>query len=453
MDKNSFFKFKIKYYIEKLLDFKLFDLIALSIVVLLILLNIFLYSIRQEVEYKKNDKYENIKVNLSEDFNFFLNTNHQINYKIKKKDTIIKILSDIGISDNATFDILKAMKEKINPKSIVVGQNLDIKYHIKRSYKDIVDEKKDLEEWPVLDELIVNVNPETQIVIIKQNDGSYSSFETKKELNKKIVKYNFVINSSLFVDGKKEGVPNGTMIDLINLYSFDIDFQRDIRSGNEVEILLESFYDQEGEFAKNGNILFSSITVRNRPIEIYLFNNKKNNQYLNKDGRPIKKPLLKTPINGARLSSGFGMRRHPILGYNKMHKGLDFAAPTGTPIFAAGNGAITYRARRGAYGNFILIRHNNGYETAYAHLSRFNRKFRKGVRVKQGDVIGYVGTTGRSTGPHLHYEIRKNGKQIDPGNIKAIISKKLPKKDLKKFFEQKDHLDSLRAITIKQSLF
>ena len=188
MDKNSFFKFKIKYYIEKLLDFKLFDLIALSIVVLLILLNIFLYSIRQEVEYKKNDKHENIKVNLSEDFNFFLNTNHQINYKIKKKDTIIKILSDIGISDNETFDILKAMMEKINPKSIAVGQNLDIKYHTKTSYKDIVDEKKDLEEWPVLDELIVNVNPETQIVIIKQNDGSYSSFEAKKELNKKIVK-------------------------------------------------------------------------------------------------------------------------------------------------------------------------------------------------------------------------------------------------------------------------
>ena len=453
MSKATFFKFKVKHYVERLLDYKLFDLIASSIVILLIILHLFLYSTQKEDNYQKSDEYKNIEVSLSEDFNFFLNTNHLINYKIKKKDTIIKILSDIGISDNEIFDILKVMREKINPKSIVVGQNLILKYHVKKSYKDIINENKEAEESSILNELIIKVDSETQIAIIRQSDDSYLSFKVEKELNKKIVKYDFIINNSLFFDGQKFGVPTNTMINIINLYSFDVDFQRDIRAGDRVEILLENFYDQDGEFVKNGNILFSSLTLRKKPVDIYLFNNGKSNQYLSKDGRSITKSLLKTPINGARLSSGFGLRRHPVLKYTKMHRGLDFAAPRGTPIFAAGNGAITYRGRRGAYGNFILIKHNNGYETAYAHLNRFNNKFKKGSRVEQGDVIGYVGTTGRSTGPHLHYEIRKNGKRVDPSRIKTIISKKLPKKGLKKFFEQKNYIDSLRTITSNQNLF
>lgn len=416
-------------------------------------MQIILHSFKKEDITVEKENYENIKVELSEDFNFFLNVNHQINYKIKKKDTLIKILANIGISDNDTFNILKAMKEKINPKSLIAGQELILKYHINRNYKDIINDKKEVEEWSILDELIIKINAETQISILRQDDENYISYEVKKELTKKIVKYDFTINNSLFVDGQKSGVSANIMVNLINLYSFDIDFQRDIRSGDKVELLLEAFYDNDGKFVKDGKILFSSLNIRKNPIDIYLFNNGKFDQYFNKDGRTIKKSLLKTPINGARLSSGFGMRKHPILGYNKMHQGLDFAAPTGTPIFAAGNGTITSRGRRGAYGHFILIKHNNGYETAYAHLSRYSRKFRKGSRVKQGDVIGYVGSTGRSTGPHLHYEVRKNGKRIDPRKMKMIVSKKLPKKELKKFFEKRDYIDSLREITIKQNLF
>ena len=242
MSKATFFKFKVKHYVERLLDYKLFDLIASSIVILLIILHLFLYSTQKEDNYQKSDEYKNIEVSLSEDFNFFLNTNHLINYKIKKKDTIIKILSDIGISDNEIFDILKVMREKINPKSIVVGQNLILKYHVKKSYKDIINENKEAEESSILNELIIKVDSETQIAIIRQSDDSYLSFKVEKELNKKIVKYDFIINNSLFFDGQKFGVPTNTMINIINLYSFDVDFQRDIRAGDRVEILLENFY-------------------------------------------------------------------------------------------------------------------------------------------------------------------------------------------------------------------
>ena len=453
MNKYPFFNVKIKNYIEKLLDCKSFYLIVLFFIVSLVILQFFLHFNNEDETNIKSDEYENIKVNLSGDFNFFLSTNYVIDYKIKKKDTFIKILSDIGISDNATFNILKAMKVKINPKSIIAGQDLTLKYHIKKSYKDVINANQEIEEKSILDELIIKIDPEKQIVIVRQDDGSYTSFESKKELTKRIIKHDFVINNSLFVDGQKSGISANSMINIINLYSFDVDFQRDIRKGDKVELLLEGFYDNDDEFIKDGDILFASLTLRKRPIDIYLFKNDKFNQYFNKDGRSIKKSLLKTPINGARLSSGFGLRRHPILGYNKMHRGLDFAAPRGTPIFAAGNGTIKYRGRKGAYGNFITIQHNNGFKTAYAHMSRFNRKFRKGSRVQQGDVIGYVGTTGRSTGPHLHYEVRKNNKRIDPRKMKTIISKKLPKKDLKRFFERRDYIDSLRTITMSKNLF
>lgn len=444
---------KIKQYIEKLLDYKLFDVIALSVIILLILIQTVFYFLHKKEDVNDNYQYDNIKVNISEDFNFFLSTNYTVKYKIKPKDTFIKILSNINLSDNDVFNILKAMKSKINPKSIIVGQELIIKYYINKNYHDVIADKENIEEQVILSELIIKLNAEKQIVIVRQNDDDYIAFESQKELTKKIVKYSFEINNSLFVDGQKSGISANSMINIINLYSFDVDFQRDIRDGDHFEVLLESFYDNEGTIIKDGDILFASLTLRKNPFNIYLFKNANNIQYLDEKGRSIKKSLLKTPINGARLSSGFGMRRHPILGYNKMHRGLDFAAPRNTPIFAAGNGTIKYRGRKGAYGNFIEIKHSNGYSTAYAHMNKFNKRFRRGSKVKQGDVIGYVGTTGRSTGPHLHYEVRKKGKRIDPRKIKTIVTTKLRKKDLRKFYKRKDYIDSLRAITLNQTLF
>ena len=204
--------------------------------------------------------------------------------------------------------------------------------------------------------------------------------------------------------------------------------------------------DDSGKVVKSDVIKYATLTLSGNPVRIYRFKNKDgHNNYYNEKGHSAEKALMRTPIDGARLSSGFGRRKHPILGYTKMHKGVDFAAPRGTPIYAAGNGTVTYAARKGGYGNFISIRHNGTYTTAYAHMKGFRRGVRKGSRVNQGQVIGYVGTTGRSTGPHLHYEIRKNNRQVNPLRIKMPSGNKLKGKQLVTFLTAKDQIDDAYA--------
>jgi len=231
---------------------------------------------------------------------------------------------------------------------------------------------------------------------------------------------------------------------MINLYAYDIDFQRDIKSGDKFEMLVESFFDETGKKIKDGNVLFSSLTLKDKTVETYLHKVGDRFEYFDSQGNSVRKSLLRTPVNGARISSGFGMRRHPILGYSKMHKGADFAAPTGTPILAAGSGSITYMGVKGGYGNYVQIKHNNDYSTAYGHASRFNKKFRNGSKVKQGDIIAYVGSTGRSTGPHLHFEVIYKGSQINPAKVKATSGIRLSGKDLIKFKLSKSEIDGYR---------
>jgi murein DD-endopeptidase MepM/ murein hydrolase activator NlpD len=233
------------------------------------------------------------------------------------------------------------------------------------------------------------------------------------------------------------------MLNMINLYSFDVDFQRDIRGGDKFEVLFESFYDEKGNRVKDGDVLFASLNLeKKRTLDMYLNKSSGKNEYFDAKGNSVRKSLLKTPINGARISSGFGARRHPILGYTKMHKGIDFAAPMGTPIFAAGSGTITHYGLRGGYGNFVQIRHNAEYSTGYGHASRFVKKLRLGSKIKQGETIAYVGSTGRSTGPHLHYEIIFKGKPVNPANVKSTSGLRLAGKDLKRFLESKVQIDS-----------
>jgi len=255
------------------------------------------------------------------------------------------------------------------------------------------------------------------------------------------------IKNGLFVDGVESGISQNAMMNMINLYGYDIDFQRDIHSGDKFEMLVESFYHESGKKVRDGNVLYSSLALQNRTIEIYMHKIDDKIEYFDAKGSSIKKSLLRTPINGARVSSGFGMRRHPILGYSKMHKGVDFAAPSGTPILAAGNGTISFMGRKGGYGNYVLIRHNNDYSTAYGHASRFNRKLKNGAKVKQGDVIAYVGTTGRSTGPHLHFELLYRGAQVNPAKVKATSGIRLVGKELVRFENSKSEIDKYRKNT------
>jgi murein DD-endopeptidase MepM/ murein hydrolase activator NlpD len=243
------------------------------------------------------------------------------------------------------------------------------------------------------------------------------------------------IENSLFVDAQAQGLPDSVILELIKLYSFGVDFQRELQPGNTFEVLYEQYITDDGSVVPGkGNIVYARLGLDGRVMPLYRYEDKAGEvEYFDTTGASAKKPLMKTPIDGARISSGFGMRFHPILGYTKMHKGIDFAAPRGTPIYAAGDGVIEKAGKFSSYGNYCRIRHRAGLETAYAHMQGFHAGIRPGSRVKQGQVIGYVGTTGRSTGPHLHYEILIGGKQVNPAGVKLAGGRALGGKDLKAF--------------------
>lgn len=366
---------------------------------------------------------------------------------VESGDTVLGFLLDVGLDEEKVVKVLSVLKKKLDPRDIVVGHSMIAKYKVKMKRDDL---GKITGKIVFLDEFKIVTSPEIEYVVIKDKSGDFVAKKVKHELIQKIARYKGKINEGLFVDATKAGASANAVMNMISLYGYDVDFQRDIRSGDEFEIVVEAFYNEGGKKVKDGNVLFAMLDLANkRKIAMYAHRMPNGTlQYFDKKGYSVKKSLLRTPINGARVSSGFGFRRHPVLGYSKLHKGVDFAARTGTPIFAAGDGKIIYRGRYGGYGNFIKIKHNSTYQTAYAHMSRFNRRFRNGSRVKQGDVIGYVGTTGRSTGPHLHFEVIRRGKAINPSRVKSVSGSRLKGSKLKEFEKTVAEIEKYRK-TIK----
>ena len=267
---------------------------------------------------------------------------------------------------------------------------------------------------------------------------TYQNKEFNYEINKipltsKKVYVSGEIKTSLYQAMKDQNLSEIVINEIIRIYSFDVDFQRDIYEGDTFEMFFNKKVNKEGKTIQIEDPNYLMLSSRGTPLIYYLYETDEFSEYFDEKGKGMTKSLMKTPINGARLSSSYGMRKHPISGYNKMHKGVDFAAPTGTPIFAAGNGVIEYAGRNGGYGKYIRIRHDSTYKTAYAHLSAYKKGISSGSRVKQGDVIGFVGSTGKSTGPHLHYEIIVNGKQINPATLKLPSGRKLNENQLEEF--------------------
>jgi len=242
-------------------------------------------------------------------------------------------------------------------------------------------------------------------------------------------------------------VPDAVTVEMIRLFSHSVDFQRDIRSGDSFDVYYSRKYDEDGEPVMMGDVLYASMTTRGRERALYRFTTPDDGltDYYDEDGQSMRSFLMRTPIDGARISSSFGPRRHPVLGYNRMHKGTDFAAPTGTPIYAAGNGTVVRASRYGSYGNYVRIRHANGYETAYAHLNGYGPGIRSGVRVEQGQIIGYVGATGRVTGAHLHYEVLYNDEQVNPQTIDLPSGRRLEGDVLEAFNEERAHIEAQMA--------
>ncbi len=283
--------------------------------------------------------------------------------------------------------------------------------------------------------------------------GSFAAREVLMPLTFEIARIAAPVRTSLYGTALELGATDREVAALADAFAYDVDFQRDVQPGDNFEIVFERFYDDEGHTVRTGDLLFVSLETRRGARNFYSFMTPGSStpDWFDVDGKSARRFLMKTPINGARLSSRFGMRRHPVLGYSRMHRGTDFAAPTGTPILAAGEGVLVRVGPFSTFGNYIRIRHGDGYETAYAHMSRFARGMRAGARVRQGQVIGYVGTTGRSTGPHLHYEVLRRGQQINPMSLRVANGRNLNGRDLELFQIERQRIDTLRQVRAREA--
>ncbi len=339
-------------------------------------------------------------------------------------DTLIKMLQDKQVDRIEAHLALVALSKVWNPRELQLGQTISVIFQ----HGDKPENRRFLGFY-------TRPDVEQEVVLYRDaEDGSFKVEKIVREMEKREVLAENVIQSSLFEAGNAANVPVGTLVEMIRVFSYDVDFQRDIREGDSFTLFYEAYYDPEGHFARAGRIQFAEMNLSGKERGIYYFKPATEPaDFFDKSGQSVRRELLRTPVDGARLSSGFGMRRHPILGYSRMHRGVDFAAPTGTPIRAAGNGVVEVRKYWGAFGNYIRIKHNNTYSTAYAHLHRFATGLKVGNRVRQGEIIGYVGTTGRSTGPHLHYEVHRNGQQVNPLSVNLPTGTTLRGKDLENF--------------------
>ena len=339
---------------------------------------------------------------------------------VSKGDNFAKVLKKAGIKNSDIDKIIINGKDTYNFSKIYLGDNVKI---FSRYDDDILNKFKLIYRFSNTEELIVSLND--------QQNFEYQVNEILLESEKVYVKG--TIKTSLYEAMKDAGLSDLVITEVIRIYSFDVDFQRDIYENDTFELYFTKKVNEDGKTVEIEDPEYLLLTSRGTPLKYYLFTTPDFSEYFDEKGKGMTKSLMKTPINGARLSSGFGYRKHPILGYNKLHKGVDFAAPSGTPIFAAGNGVVEFAGKNGAYGNYVRIRHDGTFKTAYAHMKSLKKGIYDGVRVKQGDIIGYVGTTGRSTGPHLHYEIIQNGEQMNPAKLKLPSGRKLNEQELKQF--------------------
>ena len=351
--------------------------------------------------------------------------------EILQGDTFVSILENLNFKQKNIYEIISKVENSFDLKKIKTGEIISV-------FEDDFGQIKKIEFFKDAETIIcINFDKEININI---RELTKESFIESKE---------YTIIESLFSDGIKNDVSPDILVKIISLFSFDLDFQRDIRVDTVVSVSYEFDAIIETGRLEYNDIKYASIVIDGKQLEYFKFITDDGYvDYFNREGKNVKKSILKTPLDGARISSNFGMRKHPISGFNKMHKGVDFAAPTGTPIYAGGNGIVEYIGRNGGYGKYIRIRHNNGYKTAYAHLSSYKKGISKGVRVNQGEVIGYVGSTGNSTGPHLHYEIIYQNKHVNPLKLKLPSGKILRGKELEKFKEEynkiyADHLSML----------
>lgn len=344
--------------------------------------------------------------------------------EVQPGDTLFGVLVDAGLSQEDATNAVGAIADVFSPKSLKAGQEITL---------NMTTGAGSAEPEAQLVSLSLEPSVERDVTVTRDSKGTLVAEAVEKPLVETNARVAGLISYSLYDAAMKSGLPSSVIADVIKAYSYDVDFQRDIQEGDSFEIVYERFENEDGELARTGQMLYAMLNTSGVARPIYWFERDGDGQFFTPKGEAVRKSLLATPIDGARITSGFGVRKHPILGYTKMHKGMDFGAPTGTPIYAAGNGTVVEIGDKGSYGKYIRLKHNGTVQSAYAHTSRFAKGLKKGDKVKQGDVIAYVGTTGRSTGPHLHFEVLENGTQVNPKKIKSAGGDKLAGKDLKAF--------------------
>jgi murein DD-endopeptidase MepM/ murein hydrolase activator NlpD len=352
--------------------------------------------------------------------------------QVQKGDTLMSVLADAGIKLNEAHAAILALSDVFSPRQLMPGQPIKLTL----APGDESDAETDGTSQPPLQLVALSLQPSVakNVELTRGLDGAFTAQSTDVPLHRQTTAVAGIIQSSLFEAGQSDGVPIEVMSEIIHAFSYDVDFQRDIQPGDGYEVLYDRYEDADGNLAKTGNILYASLTLSGKKLALYRFTTADGRtDWFNPKGDSVRKALLRTPIDGAKITSGFGMRMHPILGYSLMHKGVDFGAPIGTPIYAAGDGVIQQIGPFAGYGNYIRIKHTTQFGTAYGHMSRFAGGLRVGSHVHQGQVIAYVGMTGRATGPHLHFEVIKDGKQINPQSIKLPSGEKLQGKELKSF--------------------
>ncbi len=355
----------------------------------------------------------------------------KIKHKIKSGETFDRILESYSIQKKEIIKIKNKLKKNINLNKLNTNQM--IQFSLDKTNNKIKEFTFQISN--------------TQKIYLKRNieDDIFNEEIIAIKLNKEVIYKENLIVQSLYKAATDQQIPANTIIEFAGIYGFQVDFQRDIRKNDKFQIMYEIFLNEKNEIVETGEILFANLKISGQDNNLYFFDNKGSQGHYDKNGKSVKKALMKTPINGARLSSSFGMRKHPIDGYNKMHRGTDFAAPMGTPIMASGDGVIKKAGWCGGGGNCVKIKHNSTYQTVYAHMSKFARGIKPGVRVKQGQTIGYVGSTGKSTGPHLHYEVIVNGKKVNSQKLKLPSGKILKGKERKLFETKKIKLDVLKS--------
>ncbi|GJL95256.1 MAG: hypothetical protein DHS20C05_16610 [Hyphococcus sp.] len=373
---------------------------------------------------------------------------NEVRVKIKRGENFVDALKRAGVGARDRNEAAYAFGKHYNLRRLRPGQEFFLTLGAQNQTLFQLASNK-IEPQARLIGLDFRADAENRIHVRRVKTGALAADKETIEMTTRLLSIAGRIDGSLYLSAKAAGAPDQIIADLADAFSYDVDFQREIFGGDEFEAIFEARYDDQGELVSTGDILFARLKWRGRSKEkgYYLFASRQDGDrpdFYDARGKGAKRLLMKTPIDGARLSSRFGTRKHPILGYRRAHKGVDFAANRGTPIKAAGDGVIERSDRYGSFGNYVRIRHANGYKTAYAHLKGFARGIRKGKRVRQGDIIGYVGTTGRSTGPHLHYEVHLNGKAVNPQKLKIATGKSLKADDLERFMVQRDMIDAMR---------